>query len=142
MNTISLSLISFLSLLMLSACSEPVVVESESKPAVAPEINSMKIKSDKDTYISNEVMRLKVEINSNTESSCQLAIQGLEVYGENIIYDVISVNLTTGNNIIMYGYELPECNTCAGIPSGNYNIIAELHYDGVVANATKQVTLQ
>jgi len=142
MNTHFLSLRSFLSILLLVGCTE-VYVEETLPEQQAPQIESIEISTDKETYSSNELMRVQVIVNSVSESkNLQLAFSGLRTGDRDIIYDVIPVNLTIGRNLIMYGYKLPECNTCNGIAPGKYMIYADLYYGRNIANVSKEITLK
>jgi len=119
-----------------------MIAESFSLPT--PDINAMQVFTDKDVYHSKEQMDIEVHIDSaHGCQKLQLAVYGLDTGTKPRIYEVIPLNLTKGNNMIRMGYTLPSCNTCSGIPAGDYEINAELYFNNsLVYNATMKIRLE
>jgi len=82
---------------------------------------------------------MTIEIDSNNSvDNVQLAVYGIDIRGKNLIYEVISVNLTKGNNIIRFGFELPACNRCSGLPPGDYMLYAEVYISNRMIKMTEK----
>ncbi|MFH0956516.1 MAG: hypothetical protein V1813_01495 [Candidatus Aenigmatarchaeota archaeon] len=75
------------------------------------------VKTDKDLYHSAEVMKLSAVIAAGED------VQGATVTATGINGRMSlskTMNLSVGNNAVEFEYNLPSCNTCGGIPAGNY----------------------
>ncbi len=112
------------------------------KPASA-EVTS--VTTDKDLYHSNEVMMMKILVNStgfNNETS--LKIEGIiDTYGQTRLLQVMPANLKPGLNSFTYDYHLPSCSKCSGLNPGNYPINVTLEKNGtVISNLSIHVNLE
>jgi len=135
MNVLSKTV--FLSILLLCSCTSEMPLKQAAE-IPEPGIYHLEIVPDKEVYHSKELMELRVDISSNASSRVQVAIYGLEEGGTPRMYEVVPMNLTEGNNMVMVGYTLPNCNTCSGLPAGTYNIYAEVYYDNSLINSTRK----
>jgi len=128
--------------LILIGCEQNINYETEIFEA--PDIKSVIVDTDKDSYTSHELMEISVDIvSANIAEGLQLALYGIEIGGKPRMYGVLPVNLTKGSNLIRYGYKLPACNSCSGLKPGIYKIHAELYYMNEIVNeSVKEVELK
>jgi len=119
--------------LFIYGCGNELSLENQTAVLNEPDVSGIEMRTDKDIYHSNELMKVEVEIDSENElDNCQLAVYGIEVRGKPKMYHVVPMNLTVGSNLVMYGYKMPACNKCAGVNPGNYSIHAELYYNNTL----------
>jgi hypothetical protein len=96
------------------------------------------VSTDKPLYHSNEVMKITVDIKSTGAiSNTTLLFTGIEnLYGDNILTDMISVNLSPGTNTILHNHQLPTCSHCSGLDPGDYQFNVTLERDGMILGFT------
>lgn len=143
---------SLLFMLLLSCSGQQVLVEEEqdigerieAEKSSRPEVESVKIITDKPIYKSGEIMHMTIEIDSRDSSvGLNLAVYGLYVRGKPLIYSVAQLNITEGKTMARYDFKMPTCNRCAGINPGNYTINAELYYaNQMLASGKEKVGLK
>ena len=112
------------------------------KPARA---NVFSVTTDKDLYHSNDVMMMKILVNSTgftTDTS--LKIEGItDSYGQTRLSHIMRANLTPGPNVFFYDYHLPTCSKCSGLDPGTYPLAITLEKNGtVISNMSIQVNLE
>lgn len=112
------------------------------KPASA-EVTS--VTTDKPLYHSNEVMMLKVLVNSTGYTNdTYLKIEGImDSYGQTRLSHVIQANLTPGTNMFPYDFHLPSCSKCSGLDPGVYPVNVTLAKNGtIISNLSVMVSLE
>lgn len=119
-----------------------MVLTSLFKPASA---SVYSVITDKDLYHSNDVMMMKILVNSTgftTDTS--LKIEGItDSYGQTRLSHIMRANLSPGPNIFMYDYHLPSCSKCSGINPGSYPISITLEKNGtIISNKSIAVNLE
>jgi len=119
-----------------------MVLTSLFKPASA---SLYSVTTDKDLYHSNDVMMMKILVNSTgftTDTS--LKIEGItDSYGQTRLSHFMRANLTPGPNIFLYDYHLPSCSKCSGINPGSYPISITLEKNGtMISNMSIAVNLE
>ncbi len=137
-NTVLLTIVVVVILIAASA----MVLSSVFKPASAKVYS---VTTDKDLYHSNDVMMMKILVNSTgftTDTS--LKIEGItDTYGQVRLSHIMPANLTPGPNIFLYDYHLPSCSKCSGLDPGNYPINITLERNGtVISNISIAVNLE
>lgn len=108
-----------------------------------PSVINLSFSTDKELYHSNEIMKIKVFVNSEDEIKDTL----VKVYGIMSGYYRLNIeerrNLNKGLNEINFEYRTPSCTGCAGIRQGNYEITAELIYnDKTIKKETKNIEIR
>jgi hypothetical protein len=119
-----------------------MVLTSMFKPASA---SVYSVTTDKDLYHSNDVMMMKILVNSTgftTDTS--LKIEGItDSYGQTRLLHIMRANLTPGPNIFLYDYHLPSCSKCSGLNPGSYPIYVTLDKNGtIISNMSIDVNLE
>ncbi len=137
-STVIFTLVIVVILIIASA----VVLSSLFRPARA---NVFSVTTDKDLYHSNDVMMMKILVNSTgftTDTS--LKIEGItDTFGQTRLSHAMRANLTPGANIFLYDYHLPTCSKCSGLDPGTYPLNITLEKNGtVVSNMTITVNLE
>jgi len=137
-NSVLITLVVVVILIAASA----MVLSSVFKPASAKVYS---VTTDKDLYHSNDVMMMKILVNSTgftTDTS--LKIEGItDTYGQVRLSHIMPANLTPGPNIFLYDYHLPSCSKCSGLDPGNYPINITLEKNGtVISNISIAVNLE
>ena len=137
-NSVLITLVVVVILIAASA----MVLSSVFKPASAKVYS---VTTDKDLYHSNDVMMMKILVNSTgftTDTS--LKIEGItDTYGQVRLSHIMPANLTPGPNIFLYDYHLPSCSKCSGLDPGNYPINITLERNGtVISNISIAVNLE
>ncbi len=103
------------------------------------------VTTDKDLYHSNEVMMMKIIVNSTGSSNDTfLKIEGItDTYGQTRLSHVMPANLTPGPNSFLYDYHLPSCSKCSGLDPGTYPINVTLEKNGtIISNLSIKVNLE
>jgi hypothetical protein len=137
-NSVLLTIVVVVILIAASA----MVLSSVFKPASAKVYS---VTTDKDLYHSNDVMMMKILVNSTgftTDTS--LKIEGItDTYGQVRLSHIMPANLTPGPNIFLYDYHLPSCSKCSGLDPGNYPVNITLEKNGtVISNMSIAVNLE
>jgi hypothetical protein len=137
-NTLFLVAVVVVILIVASA----MVLTSLSKPATA---NVFSVTTDKELYHSNDVMMMKILVNSTgftTDTS--LKIEGItDSYGQTRLSHIMRANLTPGPNIFLYDYHLPSCSKCSGLNPGIYPLSITLERNGtILSNMSISVNLE
>jgi hypothetical protein len=96
------------------------------------------VSTDKPLYHSNEVMHITVDVQSTgAMNNATLLFTGIDnLYGDTLLKDMISVNLTPGSNMIPYEHQLPTCSHCAGLDPGDYQFNVTLERNGTILSYT------
>lgn len=103
------------------------------------------VTTDKELYHSNEVMMMKIMVNSSGYTNeTNLEIKGIQdSYGQTRLSHVMPANLTPGSNIFVYDYHLPSCSKCAGLNPGKYPVNVTLVKNGTaISNMSVWVDLE
>jgi len=103
------------------------------------------VTTDKDLYHSNEVMVMKILVNSTGSSNDTfLKIEGItDTYGQTRLFHVMPANLTPGPNNFLYDYHLPACSKCSGLDPGTYPVNVTLEKNGtIISNLSILVNLE
>jgi hypothetical protein len=103
------------------------------------------VTTDKDLYHSNDVMMMKILVNSTGSiNDTFLKIEGItDTYGQTRLTHVMPANLTPGPNSFLYDYHLPSCSKCSGLDPGNYPLNITLVKNGtIISNMTITVHLE
>lgn len=137
-STVLLTIVIVIILIVASA----MVFTSLLKPAQA---NVYSVTTDKDLYHSNDVMMMKIAVNSTgftTDTS--LKIEGItDSYGQTRLSHIMRANLTPGPNIFLYDYHLPTCSKCSGLDPGTYPLNITLEKNGtIISNMSITVNLE
>jgi hypothetical protein len=137
-NSLILTIVVVVILIAASA----MVLTSLFKPASA---NVYSVTTDKDLYHSNDVMMMKILINSTgSASDTSLKIEGItDSYGQTRLSHIMRANLTPGSNLFLYDYHLPSCSKCSGLNPGTYPIMITLEKNGtIISNKSIEVNLE
>jgi hypothetical protein len=137
-NTVLLTIVVVVILIAASA----MVLTSLFKPASA---NVFSVTTDRDLYHSNDVMMMKILVNSSgfiTDTS--LKIEGItDSYGQTRLSHIMRANLTPGPNTFFYDYHLPSCSKCSGLNPGSYPLNITLEKNGtIISNLSITVNLE
>jgi hypothetical protein len=103
------------------------------------------VTTDKDLYHSNDVMMMKILVNSTgITTDTSLKIEGItDTYGQTRLSHIMRANLTPGPNTFLYDYHLPTCSKCSGLDPGNYPINVTLDKNGtIISNLSITVHLE
>jgi maltose-binding protein MalE len=102
------------------------------------------VTTDKDLYHSSEVMKMTIAVSSSGNmDNTTVRIDGIrDTYNRTRLSHEIHANLTSGQIIFTYDFELPSCSRCAGLPEGSYPFNVTLVHDNVViSNMTGSVQI-
>lgn len=122
-----------------------VVFTNETTEMLPPELTISAISTDKVIYHSKESMNITISVfASKPAMAYRVTVEGIEdSRGRTRLSDEQTMNFTPGENVVVFAYTLPSCNTCSGIKAGNYTITAAVwDNDSVIANATHGISLQ
>jgi len=97
------------------------------------------LQADRPLYHSAEVMNISVVVYSSTSlENVNVTLTGVN----NRINELKVVNLTPGENSMLFTHQLPSCNTCGGIKPNNYDIYAIVEYDNVTVKKYITINIQ
>jgi len=103
------------------------------------------VTTDKDLYHSNEVMMMKILVNSSGYTNdTSLNLEGItDKFGQTRLSHVMPANLTPGPNVFLYDFHLPTCSKFSGLDPGTYPIDVTLEKNGtVISNMSITVNLE
>jgi len=127
-------------LLFLAGCKQAEITNNPTSKILSQ--SSMQLNLDKNIYHSNEQMNITVQIETNkTAENANIKVYGIYA-SRNRLNLSKTTNLSEGNNLILFEYKTPSCNTCSGIRPGMYDITAEVEYNGTMTKETKQIEIQ
>jgi hypothetical protein len=109
------------------------------KPAI---VNITSVSTDKDVYHSKERMEINISIfSSKVQDGYHVTVVGImDSRGNLRLAEEQSVNLTEGENNVIFRYDLPICSRCAGLKAGDYFInVSVIDNRSIVANASHTI---
>lgn len=107
-------------------------------------IEIIKFVTDKEKYGSYEEMKVYATIKSSENfENVKINIFGIKPYNYAYINDSKTVNLTTGENEIIFSEKTPHCTSgCGGVYPGSYNLYIEVFLSGeLVSNSSTTIEL-
>ncbi len=109
-----------------------------------PGIEIATLTTDKDTYGSHEDMEVSVLVRSSESlENATVSLSGIKPYNRAYVKESKTVNLSRGENEIVFNAKTPYCTSgCGGVYPGPYDINAEILINGEqVANSSTTINL-
>jgi len=109
-----------------------------------PVIEILSFSTDKDTYSSNEEIRIFVSLKTSKEmENVTVNVWGIKPYNYAYINESKTLNLKRGENEIVFLAKTPYCTSgCGGVRPGPYNLYVEVFANGEeMANTTTKINL-
>lgn len=109
-----------------------------------PKTVQVSVSTDKNTYHSNEPIRISVDITCNDSiEGAALRIYGLKRGNFYFLNTKKSININAGGNEFLFQEKTPRCNSCSGLRAGTYSITAEVTYRGEdIGDGTAKIELR
>lgn len=134
--------LSLLASVLLAACTYDSVQDSaEAQMAASADKIELSISTDKETYRSMEQLLLQMDIESSMDAECEIYAEGIVARGRPLFKRQMAVNVTKGVSKAELAYQMPSCNSCAGVMPGDYAIDVELRCGGLHAADTRTIGL-
>lgn len=113
--------------LFLIGCETQAQVQN-SEPIIAPSVDKINLKIDKDLYHSGENIHIDARIDSEMALN-NVSVRFYGIYASRYRLDQTKkADLNVGENLVSLDYKAPACYGCAGIKPGTYKISADVIY--------------
>ncbi len=128
-------------IMLISGC---VHYENQSVQYHASGMSIKSFTTDKETYGSEEDMKITIIIHSDAEiKNLTARVSGIKPYRTAFIDNSKTVDVVSGDNEIIFSEKTPYCTSgCGGVYPGPYNLNAEIFINGeMAANSTTTINL-
>lgn len=103
----------------------------------------LSISTGKDTYQSNETMRVHIDFTSTKEGEMQLQVSGIKnAFDRALINETRTLAIKKGANGFDFEFKTPSCEECSALAPGVYTVNATVNIGDKTLETYKKITLE